>query len=102
MAELRAGDVGTVIRFVVTDETGTPVNLATALLAEVVIASPYRAETQVVAAELVTDGADGTLQFTTTAQTFARTGTHRLQVHLVFGAGEWRSTVALVNVEPAL
>lgn len=102
MADIRAGDAGTMIRFTVKDETGAAADLSGATATEVVIVGPNMAESRVLAALFVTDGMDGEIQFITTADTFPREGVWRMQVHVVTAAGEWRSTVQRLAVEPAL
>ena len=102
MNELRAGDAGTIINFTVRDENNAPVDLAAATTKEVVVVGPNQASSTAYPAHFVTDGTDGQLQLVTTATTFSSSGTWRLQVHVVLPAGEWRSTVERLIVEPAL
>ncbi len=102
MADIRARDAGTVLRFSITDETGAAVDLSGATTTEVVIVGPNLRDAKAVQAQCVTDGADGEIQFTTTPDTFPAEGVWRMQVHIVTAAGEWRSTVQRLTVEPAL
>ena len=89
--EIHVDDVGTAL-VVTISEDGTAVDIGTATTKQIILQSPD-GTTLTKTATLVTDGADGQMQYFTLSGDLDAAGVWKIQARVVLPTGEWRSSV---------
>lgn len=101
-ADLHFGDIGTIIRLTITDESGVVVDVSSASVKQVLMRSPSCADCDAHTATFTTNGTDGKIQYTTVSGDLHATGTWQIQGKVTISTGTWHSSIAEVNVVPNL
>jgi hypothetical protein len=99
-SEIHKNDIGTVLQVTILD-SGSPLDLSSCTVMTLRFRKP-NGEVFARAAEFVTDGTDGKLEYTTAAGDLDQSGAWRLQVHLLSPAGEWNSDAQAFTVADVL
>lgn len=85
------GDTGTSLRILFEDENNEVLDISAASIRGMLLKKPD-GTLVTLAANFVTDGTDGLIEFTTLAGTFNIPGRWTIQGHIVSGGSDWHST----------
>ena len=85
-------DVGTVVRFTITTETGGSLDLSGATTKQIIFLKPDDETTVTKTAIFTNDGTDGKIQYTTVANDWDTVGKWKVQARVVTPSGDWRTT----------
>ena len=95
------GDVGSPVGLTVKRADGNvESDLGSATTLEIVFVPPSSGEPKTKTAVLVTDGADGKMEYISEADFFDETGTWHYHGHIVIGSGDWLTNVNTLDVMP--
>lgn len=89
--EIHDGDVGTLFTATIKDGD-TPIDVSTATTKEFIFQKPD-GTTFTKAASFKTDGSDGILQYTSTADVLTPAGSWKMQGHVVFGVNDFKTSI---------
>lgn len=98
MLSAHLNDIGTVIRVTIVDQDGVALNVAAATALKILIKKPEGTVLNKTAL-LYTDGTDGIIKYTVIAGDLDEVGIYSIQGHVTLPSGDWRSSVAKLNVE---
>jgi len=91
-ADIRIGDIGTVFRVTIVDDTEDIIDISTATTTEVRFEKPDKTFVDK-AASFTTDGVDGVIQYVTVVNDIDVAGKWRIQAYIITPVGEWRSEI---------
>lgn len=92
MADIRVGDVGTVLVVVIVDEAGVAVDVSAATVKTIFLKKPGTGGTVLTkAASLDTTGIDGKIKWTTIAGDLSVPGVWTIQGRVTVGGATWSS-----------
>lgn len=98
---IQTGDVGVILKVTLLDENNSPINLGEATVLQFLIEKPDK--TMVTGTgQLVNDGTDGQVFYSTLAGDLNQTGTYRYQVYFEVGPLKKHSDVGKFKVLPNL
>jgi hypothetical protein len=97
MAEVQESTAGVLIEFVVLDDAGAPLDISGASTKKLYFRKP-NGITISKDAEYTTNGADGKLQFSTTANDLSPYGLWQVQAYLIKSGLDGRTETATFNV----
>lgn len=101
MANPKVGDVGTVFTLTIQDAAGVAIDISGASTKDVVVMKSDG--TKVTRTGTFTgDGTDGKLDWTSLVGDLDTAGILQMEAYVKLPSGEWRTTIATVDVRPAL
>lgn len=95
--EIHIGDIGTVFRCSVCDNTSTIINLSSYTSLYLIFQKPD-GSTITKDASLYTDGTDGIITYTTVAGDLDLAGIWRMQAYIILSSGSWKSNIVKFTV----
>jgi hypothetical protein len=87
---IHTGDIGTQFRVTVQDCNSTAIDLSTASSKSIIFKKP-NGTSLTKSASFLTDGSDGIITYTSESDDLDTVGSWKIQAHVVFPSGEWRS-----------